>query len=77
LSLSSLNGLGSGNEGQELVCSCKEEGKGGIQSNEFAAKEETSVDADDELDAEDGGASCICGWGNEDHTAAYGSGRFG
>lgn len=65
-----MNGLGSGNEGQELVCSRKEDGKG-IQSNDFV-REETSVDAD-ELDAEDGDASWICGWGNEDH-AAYGSG---
>lgn len=53
-----MNGLGSGNEGQELVCSRKEDGKG-IQSNDFV-REETSVDAD-ELDAEDGGASWICG----------------
>ena len=65
-----MNGLGSGNEGQELLCSREEDGKG-IQSKDFA-KEETSVDAD-ELDAEEGGASCICGWGNEDH-AAYGVG---
>ena len=58
-----MNGLGSGKEGQELVCcSCKEDWKG-IQSNDFA-REETSVDAD-ELDAEEGGASWICGWGNE------------
>lgn len=69
-----MNGLGSGNEGQEVVCSRKEDGKG-IQSNDFAKEEETSVDAD-ELDAEEGGASWICGWGNEDH-AAYRMGGFG
>jgi len=51
LSLSVLKGLGSGNEGQELVYSRRE----GIQSNDLA-REETSVDAD-ELDAEEGGAS--------------------
>ena len=62
----SLKGLGSGNEGQELVYSRKEAAKG-IQSKDLA-REETPVDAD-ELDAEEGGASWICGWGNEVHPA--------
>lgn len=61
-----MKGLGSGKEGQELLCSCKEDAKA-IQSNDFV-REETSVDAD-ELDAEEGGASWICGCGNEDHAA--------
>ena len=80
-SVSSLRGLGSGKEGQGLavvvvvvmvvmvVCCCS--GKEGAKENQSRAfgKEETSVDADEELDAEEGGASWICGWGNEDHAA--------
>jgi hypothetical protein len=63
LLLSMMNGLGSGNEGQELVWSRKAEDGKGIQSKDDFANKETSgdADADEELDAEDGGASWICG----------------
>jgi hypothetical protein len=62
----SPKGLGSGNEGQELVCPRKEGAKA-AQSNDLV-REEMSVDAD-ELDAEEGDASWICNWGNEVHPA--------